>query len=119
MSDDRDARVSPAGSTDEPGEHGSPAGCLVRLAWLLFGPAALFLGAAMIADGRGPHHFGTDLALFGVAAAMVALRYLDIARLEGQRANGGRATMDDFRRYAGLVAVVALMLWGGATWLRG
>jgi len=119
MPDDRGARVSPAGSTNDPGEHGSPAGCLVRPAWLLLGPAALFFGAAMSADGRGPHHFGTDLALFGVAMAMVALRYLDITRLDGQRANGERATMADFRRYAGLVAVVALILWGAATWLRG
>lgn len=119
MSDDRDAPGVSPGAPIDAGERGSPAGCFVRLAWLLIGPAALFLSAAMIADGRGPHHYGLDLVLFGVAAAMVALRYVDVTRLDGQRANGERATMADLRRYAGLIAVVTLVLWGGATWLRG
>ncbi len=118
MSDDHAARGSSAHLSTEVSEHGSPAGCLVRLTWLLLGPAALFFCAALVADGRGPHRLTTDLAFFGVAAAMVALRYLDVTHLDGQRANGEQATPDDFRRYALLVTVTSALVWGAATWIR-
>ncbi|GEM_PF-5189742 len=118
MSDDHAARGLAPGQATETSEHGSPVGCLVRLAWLLLGPAALFFTAARVADGRGPHRLDADLAFFAVAAAMVALRYLDVTRLDGQRANGQRATRQDFRRYALLVTVVAVLVWGAATWIR-
>jgi hypothetical protein len=97
----------------------SSLGCLVRLAWLMGGPAALLLTAALIADARRPRTLAIDLALLGVAATMIALRFLDVRFLSGQRASGEPATASDARRYAWVTTVVVALLWGGANWLRG
>lgn len=96
----------------------SPAGCVVRLAWLLGGPAGLIFSAAMLADPRRDHVALAVAGLWGTVAAMLALRHVDIAYLGGLRANAEPATRADFGRYAVGVVLVGLLLSAGAFWWR-
>ncbi|MBK9304438.1 MAG: hypothetical protein IPM94_11255 [bacterium] len=89
-----------------------PTGCLgviVRLSWLAIGPALLFALTFKIGDTA--RFSGLDILFWVVAAGMVVVRYLDIARLGGQTANCEPAGMRDWRRYAVAVPVVAGVLW--------
>ncbi|MBN2196639.1 MAG: hypothetical protein JW751_27755 [Polyangiaceae bacterium] len=117
MSEDRIAR----GSVSEPArmaEAGSPAGCLIRLAWLLGGPIALAFGAVLLGDARQESPLAGHLLIGGTAGLMIGLRYLDVHHLGGQTANGEPATPQHFRRYAITIAVIAGLIWGAAMWWR-
>ncbi len=94
------------------------SGCLVRIAWMLAGPAALAFGAALIASPRGESTLVGTALLLGAALALVGLRYFDLMHLGGLRASGQAAGPADFRRYAGGVALVTALLWGLATLWR-
>ncbi len=94
------------------------SGCLVRVAWMLLGPAGLVFGAVLIASPRGESALLGTALLLGSALALLALRYVDVAHLGGLRANGEAATPTDLRRYAGAVALVTVLLWGLATFWR-
>jgi len=90
-----------------------PTGCLglvVRLSWLVIGPAVLFALTFKIGDAGRLSSF--DVLFWAVAAGMVALRNVDIARLGGQTVNCEPAGMRDWRRYAVVVPLVAAALWG-------
>lgn len=99
----------PSSSTDH------PAGCLLRLFWLLFGNVALALSAMLIVrHGVGLGATWAD-ALFGASLlALLAARYLDIHRYAGQTSEGTPATPADFRRYAAMLLGIAAVAWAGA-----
>ncbi len=92
----------------------SVSGCLVRLAWMLFGNIALFLLAAFIAQHTQTAFSTTDLAYWAVVAAAIAARYWDIRSFKGQTATSQPATMAHWRRYALVLLVVSLVVWGAA-----
>jgi len=94
------------------------SGCLVRIAWMLVGPALLVFGAALIASPRGESALVGTALLLGSALALVGLRYVDLTHLGGLRASGEAAAPADLRRYAGAVALVTALLWGLATLWR-
>lgn len=87
-------------------------GCIagiIRIIWMAFGNLALFLCAIMGARRPAPSTF--DFVYVGLVIGLAALRYLDIARYQGETAEGEPATLAHWRRYAlGLVATAA------ATW---
>ena len=89
-----------------------PTGCLgvvVRLSWLAVGPALLFALTFKIGDtGR---FSALDVLFWIVAVGMVAVRYIDIARLGGQNSNCEPADMRDWRRYVVAVGLAAVGLW--------
>jgi len=89
-----------------------PSGCMpfvLRLFWMAFGNIALLLCAAFVAKGTAP--VVTNVVFFGVAIALIVVRYIDIAWFKGDTAEGKPATFADWRRYALKLTVVAVALW--------
>ena len=88
----------------------SPAGCLVRLGWMLLGNIALLLSAAAISQNKAAFSLA-DALFWAIAIGVVALRYVDIRVLHGQTAMGTPATIAHWRRYAVFMAAASLGIW--------
>jgi hypothetical protein len=92
-------------------------GCLTRLAWLVVAPIALLLvGGSIARDGSGPWSI-ESLLFWAVVVAAVAIRYVDVVRMQGETVKGNPASREDWRRYSVKLSVVALALWSAAVWL--
>jgi hypothetical protein len=107
-------------SSSDPSSNSSPAGLLLRLFWMAVGNIVLLIMLIYIGGKDGFGLTTHDAVFWIVAAAMVAARYLDIARYHGGTTYGEPATIRDFRKYAALMALAALSLWAvahGATLL--
>ena len=96
----------------------SGAGCVVRIGWLVVGPATVAVTTAILARNSDSSVVGLSAVYWGAVLAMIALRYLDVARLGGMTADGEPATKDDFRRYGAWVAAVTVALYVLALLLR-
>jgi hypothetical protein len=103
----------------DPKANASLSGCLIRILWMLVGPAALVFGAALIGVPRGESELAGHLLLFGSALGLIGLRHVDLTYLGGLRASGEPATPGDLRRYVGAIAVVTFMLWIVARFWQG
>lgn len=87
-------------------------GCLpviLRLTWLMWGNLALFICAALVAEGTAP--IVTDLLFFLVAGSLVGVRYVDITRFKGETTEGEPATIAHWRRYAIMMMLISAALW--------
>jgi hypothetical protein len=104
--EDQDARAR------EPS--GSVLALLVRLYWMLLGNMAVAVSAAAVASAPAAPS-PADAVLGASILSLIAVRYADIAYLDGATAEGEPATIADFRRYAAGVAGVGLALWIAAT----
>lgn len=83
---------------------------VVRLGWMVAGPAALFVLAASIAQQRG-NQWHLDVIYVVVLLLTVAVRYADVRFLDGTTATGEPATTVDVRRYALGLVVASLAAW--------
>ncbi|MBM4037959.1 MAG: hypothetical protein FJ290_05545 [Planctomycetes bacterium] len=90
----------------------SVSGCLVRLAWMLFGNVALFVAGTFIARHTTGFLSLADAGFWAVVALMIGVRRVDIARFKGQTVMGEAATMSHWRRYVAVLLLVALVGWG-------
>jgi len=98
----------------------SLSGCLVRLCWMAFGNAALYLMAAHMFLSGGAVFSALDLAFWGTVVLLIAIRYWDIRKLNGLTAGYEPATMAHWGRYAVGLTVVSFVLWAlarGAAYL--
>ena len=97
-------------------------GCLVRVFWMLGGMAILMYSAIWIALESASAQLSAVDAVFGAGLfAAILSRYLDIRYFNGTKGTGGPATMSDWRRYAVLIAVTAVVVLGaahGVAWYR-
>ena len=91
----------------------NPYSALARIYWMLFGYMILALLAAGIARSETSISL-LDAGYWVVAATVVAVRSLDVARLQGTTADGEPATMAHWRRYAAALTLVAAAVWAGA-----
>jgi hypothetical protein len=87
-------------------------GYLVRFIWMLIGPAVAILSLLLIFQNRQGSFSSADAVLWCAVLASVVLRYIDVSRLNGLKATGEPASIADWRRYALVVVIVALVLWG-------
>lgn len=95
-----------------------PAGCLVRLLWLIVGNVALALIAFAIFHHQGGFALSfRDLIFWLLVPTLLMLRYLDIRYLEGKTADNRPATIADWRRYAVGLLAASLVLWLAVHWL--
>ena len=99
-----------AGKDTGPAGQTGTCGCLVRVGWMLIGNALLLLSAFSIAIGGGALSW-VDGAFWAVVAAVIGIRYLDIAKMGGATAAGQPATMSHWRRYVLLLVVFSLAAW--------
>lgn len=89
-------------------------GCLVRLAWMLGGPAAVLVSARFICQHKGGLLSVADLVFWLAVVGAILIRRLDITRFHGDTAAGTPATIHHWHRYALGVAVISLVIWGAA-----
>lgn len=88
----------------------SLSGCLVRMGWMVYGAAVLYISAVFIAKHHGFLSLA-DVVFWSAVTVCIGLRYVDIKHFHGQTAAGESATMAHWRRYVLLLSSLALGLW--------
>lgn len=97
----------------------APAGCLLRLIWIVAGNGAIFLSLAMIIATKAPLPSSLDV-IVGIAAVVnLAARWLDVTRCAGRTLSNEPATLQHWRRYAALLVGVTLAAWSFAHLVAG
>ncbi|MDC0721314.1 hypothetical protein [Nannocystis bainbridge] len=84
----------------------APAGCALRLFWMLVGNAIVYACLATIAFQGLPFPSLLDGVVWITVALTIAARRVDITRWAGTTASGEPATLAHWRRYAVTVVVV-------------
>ena len=91
-----------------------PAGCFLRIFWMLIGNAILLACAYGIIQHRSSLLSMADALYWATVGSLFAARYIDIRYLYGLTAEGDPATMAHWGRYATVLGVVSTGLWLGA-----
>lgn len=84
----------------------APAGCLLRLFWMIGANAVIYASLATIAMKSHAFPSTLDVVVWVTVALSLIARRLDITRWDGKTAAGERATLTHWRRYA--VAVIMI-----------
>ncbi|HVP11977.1 MAG TPA: hypothetical protein VMV94_12420 [Phycisphaerae bacterium] len=87
-------------------------GYLARFMWMLIGPGVAAISLLLLFQNRQGGFSSADAVLWCAVAACIGLRYIDVSRLNGLKASGEPASIVDWRRYAVIFVIVALVLWG-------
>ena len=88
-----------------------PAGCFLRIFWMLIGNAILLACAYGIVQHRSSLLSIADALYWTIVGSLLAARYIDIRYLYGLTAEGDPASMAHWRRYARVLGVVSTGLW--------
>lgn len=92
-----------------------PAGCLLRLSWMLLGNFVLAIILIAIAQDLGEGWFSwLDVVFWLIVAGAIAARFADIRFFQGRTADNQPADMGHFRRYALSLLAIAAAAWVGA-----
>ena len=89
-------------------------GCLIRLIWLVLGSGILFFIWISILSHKGTFFSALDAAFGATVALLIAVRYIDITRLNGQTASGEPATLAHWRRYSVMLLSCGAVAWAVA-----
>ncbi len=84
---------------------------VLRSLWIFIGNVVLGVCAISIVTTRGQVFSKADIVYVVTVPLLLAARYLDIARYQGETAYGQPATMADWRRYALLLLVASAAVW--------
>lgn len=95
------------------GEYASLSAIGMRLTWAFAGPMAVLAYLAWLSSRDVPIAAPASVAFFGVVAVLVAARFVDVARFDGQTTTGERATRADAQRYAFTVVGLSSAAWLG------
>lgn len=88
-----------------------PAGCLLRIFWMMIGNLILLVSAFGIAQSQSGFLGVADAFYWGTVGCLLAARYVDVRHLKGLTADGAPASMAHWRRYAVFVLIAATGLW--------
>ena len=88
-----------------------PAGCLLRIFWMMIGNVILLSCAYGIAQHHSSMFSIADAFYLAAVGALLAARFVDIRDFRGTTAEGDPATMAHWRRYATVLGVVSTGLW--------
>lgn len=106
-------------STSDVSSAPAPAGCLLRLFWMLVGHGILYLSLVLIATRHAPLPSYLDAIAGAAVLAMIGARRLDIVRFGGRTVQDEPATVADWRRFALLLTGVAAASWLLAHFVAG
>jgi hypothetical protein len=108
----------------------SSAGCLIHLFWLLLGNIMLLVVAGQLFSGGGKFSW-LDILYWLLVFLILLARYADIRYFKGATIEGRPSSMQDWRRHALILillaglAWIAIHLWGfiypsleNITWIR-
>ncbi len=88
-----------------------PAGCFLRVFWMIIGNAILLACAYGILQHRSSLLSKADALYWAIVGSLLAARYVDIQYLYGSTTDGDPATIAHWRRYAVFLVLVATGLW--------
>jgi len=91
-------------------EYDPPAGCFLRLFWMMIGNVVLLFCVYGIIQHRSSVLSIADAFYWAIVGSLLAARYVDIRYLYGTKADGDPATMAHWRRYATVLGVVSVMV---------
>ncbi|MCE5279421.1 MAG: hypothetical protein ABFD92_02225 [Planctomycetaceae bacterium] len=100
-------------SANSPGDI-SGSGCLLRLGWMLLGPAALVICIMKIIRNPVVELSFADAVFWGVVIIMAVLKRVDITKMHGRLADDRPATLEHWRRYLLILGALAVAVWAGA-----
>ncbi|MBC7353382.1 MAG: hypothetical protein H5U08_13555 [Thermogutta sp.] len=95
----------------------SPAGCLLRLYWMIFGYLLAVLCGVSIVNHHGDFSF-VDVIYWLALGGVLLARWVDISRYQGTRTDGQPATMRDWKVHAILTVVGGVIGWVLIHWVR-
>lgn len=84
----------------------SQTGCLLRLFWMLYGYAIVFLSLGVVIVNEVAFPAIHDGVVWLTVALMSAARHIDISRYEGTTAIGEPATLAHWRSYTATIVLV-------------
>lgn len=94
-----------------PVEASTGVGCLARFFWFVGGNVILVVSAKYILQHHDSFLSLWDAVFWVTTFSLIAVRYLDVTRLNGQTAAGGPANIGHWRRYALLLLAGAIVAW--------
>ena len=92
-------------------QYDPPAGCLLRLFWMVIGNAILLFCAYGIIQHRSSLLGIADVFYWGIVGSLLATRYVDIRYFHGTTSDGDPASLADWRRYTVVVVLITTGLW--------
>ncbi len=93
-------------------KQGTALGFLARFWWMFFGNMAFAFALLFILFNKGGFFHPADWVFWIAVASLVSVRYIDVRFCDGQTAAGQPASMRDWTRYATLLLVCSVILWG-------
>lgn len=97
----------------------APAGCLLRMFWIVVGNGAIYLSLATIAANKPPLPSSLDFVVGITLVLMIAARWFDVARCDGRTLSNEPATLHHWRRYAVSLVGVTAAAWSLAHLIAG
>jgi len=97
----------------------TPAGCLLRMVWMLVGNGALYLSLVLIAANKAPLPSSLDAIAALAVLVMLVARRVDITRFGGRTVQDEPATLAHWRRYAMKLTAIAGVSWALAHFFAG
>ena len=92
----------------------SIAGLLARMFWMPIGSMVLAISMISIFLHKGRMFHAADWVFWITIAALILVRYLDIKFWGGLTAAAQPASMNHWRRYAIVLAVISAAIWSAA-----
>lgn len=89
----------------------TPAGCLLRMVWMVAGNGALYLSLVLIGLSRAPLPSYLDVIAVLAVALMIVARRFDITHFQGRTASNEPATLSHWRRYVLSLVTTAALAW--------
>ena len=96
---------------DEDYGYDPPAGCLLRLFWMVVGNVILLFCAYGIIQHPSSLLGIADVFYWAIVGSLLAARYVDIRYFQGTTSDGDPASLADWRRYTVVVVLVTTGLW--------
>ena len=106
--------ATPSPQPAVPSNEVTGSGCLLRLAWMLVGPAVLAICAVKIAQNPRVAISYADAIFWAVAIAMAFLKRVDIVKMNGRTADDRPASPEHWKKYLWVLLAVCIAAWAGA-----
>ena len=83
----------------------------VRVFWSLIGDVIAFFVLVAILQHKGKIFYTADIIFWGVVAALIFARYLDVKLWPGTAEKGTPVTIARWRKYAIVLLICSTVLW--------
>jgi len=92
-------------------KQGSGLGIIMRLFWMFFGNAILFISIIFIFQHKDGMFHTADVVFWITVAVLVIVRYLDVKLCGGLTATGLPASMAHWIKYVSILLISSTAVW--------